>query len=168
MPSLRALAASLITLAVGAALGAGPASAAEVSSFSPRGTVRQVRQVAAAFSEPMVAFGDLGAADPFDVACAVPGTGRWVDAAPWIYDFSGELPAGLRCSFRLRPAVRTLAGHPLGGASEFAFSTGGPAVRSSLPRDGSESIDEEQAFVLVLDAEPTEASLRQHVGFTVE
>ena len=48
------------------------------------------------------------------------------------------------------------------------FSTGGPAIQTSSPSGGTKSIEEEQAFVLVLDAEPSEASLRQHVWFAVD
>jgi hypothetical protein len=57
---------------LGSVVLAGPAPAAEVTRFSPQGTVKQVRQASAAFSEPMVAFGDPAAADPFDVTCPVP------------------------------------------------------------------------------------------------
>ena len=82
--------------------------AAQVTRFSPQGTVKQVRQASAAFSEPMVAFGDPAAADPFDVTCPVPGQGRWVDTGQWVYDFERDLPAGIRCAFRLRAGLATL------------------------------------------------------------
>ena len=157
---LAALLASLVL--------AGSAPAAEVTRFSPQGTVKQVRQVSAAFSEPMVAFGDPAAGDPFDVTCPVPGQGRWVDTGQWVYDFERDLPAGLRCAFRLRAGLATLGGQAMTGPRDFAFATGGPAIRSSIPREGSEWIDEEQAFVLALDAEPTDESVRRHVGFAVE
>ena len=54
MPRILALLAALL----GSLFLAGPAPAAEVTRFSPQGTVKQVRQASAAFSEPMVAFGD--------------------------------------------------------------------------------------------------------------
>src|SRR5262245_25922725 len=158
----------LAALAFGLVLTATPAVAAQVTAFTPQGTVKQVRQASAVFSDPVVAFGDLGAANPFEIKCPVGGTGRWVDAAQWVYDFERDLPAGLSCVFRLRGDLKTLAGHPVTGTAAFVFSTGGPAIKSSLPREGSEWIDEEQAFVLLLDAEPTDASLRRHVGFAVE
>src|SRR4029453_5501549 len=53
------------------------------------------------------------------------------------------------------------------GPRDFAFATGGPAIRSSIPREGSEWIDEAQAFVLALDAEPTDESVRRHGGLAV-
>jgi uncharacterized protein YfaS (alpha-2-macroglobulin family) len=144
------------------------ASAAEVVRFSPQGTVKRVRQVSARFSDPMVPLGDPRAADPFDVTCPEPGVGRWVDSRDWVYDFARDLPAGVRCAFRLRAGLTTLAGGTVTGRQEFAFSTGGPAIIGSFPREGNQGIDEEQAFILVLDAEPTPDSFLAHVAFRVE
>jgi len=135
--------------------------------FTPQGTVKKVRQVTARFSEPMVPLGDPRLADPFEITCPEPGTARWVDSSNWAYDFAGDLPAGVQCTFRIVPGLTTLAGKPIGGHQVFTFSTGGPVIRASLPREGNEAIDEEQAFLLILDAEPTEASLQQHVSFSV-
>jgi alpha-2-macroglobulin len=157
--------AALLLLAL---LAPAAASAAEVVRFSPQGTVKRVRQVSARFSDPMVPLGDPRAADPFDVTCPEPGAGRWVDSREWVYDFARDLPAGVRCAFRLRPGLTTLAGAALTGRREFAFSTGGPAIIGSFPREGHPAIDEEQAFVLSLDAEPTPDSLLSHVAFRVD
>ncbi len=140
-----------------------------VVQFSPQGTVKDVRQVTARFSEPMVPLGDPRvSSEVFEVTCPEAGTARWVDSRDWVYDFARDLPAGVRCTFRLRAGVTTLAGTPVAGQREFAFSTGGPAIRSSTPPEGHEWIEEEQAFILVLDAEPTEASVLEHVSFAVE
>jgi uncharacterized protein YfaS (alpha-2-macroglobulin family) len=145
------------------------AADATVGGFSPQGTVKDVRQAAARFSEPMVAFGDpRGAPDPFVVQCPEPGTGRWVDPRQWVYDFTRDLPGGLRCTFQLRPGLQTLDGRPVTAPAAFTFTTGGPSIRDSTPRAGSEWIEEEQAFLLVLDAAPTPESLERHVGFNVE
>src|SRR5262245_59222611 len=127
-------------------------AAPRVSAFSPQGTVKGVRQAQAVFSAPMVAFGDLRRPDPFEVECPEAGTGRWVDTSIWVYDFARDLPAGVRCSFKLRAGLTSLDGRTLSGATQFAFSTGGPALTSSQPSEGSDSIDEDQAFVLELDA----------------
>jgi hypothetical protein len=70
--------------------------------------------------------------DPFTITCPVAGTGRWVDGRTWVYAFDRDLPAGLRCTFRLRDDVRTLDGATLRGPGEFAFTTGGPQVQSVL------------------------------------
>ena len=75
---------------------------------------------------------------------------------------------GIRCSFRLSASLRALDGGAVGGPREFAFSTGGPAIRSSTPHPERGLIDEEQAFVLVLDARVTEDSVLQKAGFSVE
>src|SRR5687767_7244241 len=151
---LRVVGLALVAAALGLQA-APPARAADdprVAGFSPQGTVKQVRQAAARFSEPMVPLGDpRGAPDPFDVTCAEPGTGRWVDSRQWVYDFARDLPAGIACRFRLRAGLQTLAGRAVTGPVDFAFSTGGPAIRESVPREGSEWVDEEQAFMLVLD-----------------
>jgi hypothetical protein len=147
-----------------------PAPAAEprVVTFSPLGVVKQVRQVTAVFSEPMVPLGDpRRVSDVFDVTCAEAGSARWVDTRTWAYDFARDLPAGVGCTFRLRAGLAALDGAPVGGEREFAFSTGGPAVKASLPFAGSRQIDEEQAFVLTLDAEAAEASVLQRVAFVV-
>ena len=45
-------------------------AAAQIEYFSPQGIVKQIRQVTARFSEPMVSFGDPRLADPFDIRCA--------------------------------------------------------------------------------------------------
>jgi uncharacterized protein YfaS (alpha-2-macroglobulin family) len=159
----------LLLLLCGALLPAA-ALATEVARFTPQGTVKRVRQVTARFSTPMVPLGDPrgGAADPFEIECPEAGSGRWVDSRNWVYDFARDLPAGIRCRFRLRPALRTLSGEAVTGRQEFAFSTGGPAIVSSQPREGATAIHEDQAFILVLDAEATDASALAHVGFAVE
>ena len=173
MNDMRAFAAPVTIVALLLALlsAPGPAAAADatVAGFSPQGTVKDIRQAAARFSEPMVAFGDpRGAPDPFVVQCPEPGTGRWVDPRQWVYDFARDLPGGLRCTFSLRAGLQTLDGRPVTAPGAFTFTTGGPSIRDSTPRAGSEWIDEEQAFLLVLDAAPTPESLERHVGFSVE
>ncbi len=151
----RALILLLLTLCAWA-----HAWAAQVETFSPQGSVKGVRQVAVRFSEAMVAFGDPQQADPFDIDCPVDGTGRWADHRNWVYDFPNDLPGGVHCTFSLREAVRTRSGDPVDPA-QFSFSTGGPAIVESLPGERSQ-IEEEQAFVLVLDAPVDPASVIEH------
>jgi len=133
-----------------------------VDAFSPQGEVREVRQVVARFSQPMVTFGDLRAQAPFDVDCAVPGSARWIDARTWSYDFERDLPGATACRFSLKTGVRDLAGQPLDGARAFAFTTGGPALLETQPQEGEERIDEQQAFVLALSAPALETSIAAH------
>ncbi|MGH8574659.1 MAG: Ig-like domain-containing protein, partial [Gammaproteobacteria bacterium] len=141
---------------------------AQVESFSPQGTVKGVRQVAARFSEPMVPFGDPRLSEPFTIDCPEAGKGRWVDARNFVYDFERELPAGVRCTFTLEPKLKTLDGKPLSGTQAFSFSTGGPVVRLSAPYDGASNIDEQQIFVLGLDAVAVAASVEEHVHCAIE
>jgi hypothetical protein len=148
-------------LAAMSALMATPAAAATIQTFSPQGEIRTVRQVAARFSESMVKFGDKDAPHPFAVTCGEPGRGRWIDDRNWVYDFEHDLPPGTRCSFKLKPEAKPLAGGSVTGKSDFAFSTGGPTVLSTQPYQGSNSIDEEQAFLLHLNGAAYLPSVRE-------
>src|SRR5262249_7222107 len=107
----------------------------QVSGFSPQGSVKQVRQGRGLVSAPLVALGDPRLTDPFDMVCAEAGTGRWVDTAIWVFDFARDLHAGLRCTFTLRAGLQSLDGRTLSGPRVFTFSTGGPAIRASQPRE---------------------------------
>ena len=102
---------------------------ARVEFFSPQGTVKDVRQVSVRFSEQMVPFGDprtlLG---PFDVECPEKGAGRWADGKNWVYDFERDLPAGVRCEFKLKPGVKTLSGKEVSGQGAFSFSSGRKSI----------------------------------------
>ncbi len=142
---------------------------ARIETFSPQGTVKGVRQVSVRFSEQMVPFGDpRGLIEPFEITCSEKGTSRWADGKNWVFDFEKDLPAGIRCEFRLKPELKTLSGKEIIGQKVFSFSTGGPAIKSSIPYEGAQSLDEEQIFILTLDAEPDEASVVQNVSFSIE
>jgi hypothetical protein len=155
LASARLLA--LLLFAFGAARAA---PAAQVEVFSPQGEVKGMRQVAARFSEPMVALGDPRLAEPFDVDCPQPGSGRWADQKNWVFDFERDLPAGVRCSFAVKPDLETLSGSPV-EQQRFAFTTGGPAVIEQMPwRYGQ--IDEEQVFLLGLDAPVNQDTVLEH------
>lgn len=142
--------------------------AAQIDMFSPQGRVKDVRQVSVRFSEQMVPFGDLRLAEPFDIKCPAKGKGRWVDGKNWVYDFEKDLPAGISCEFILKPDLRTLSGKQITGVKQFSFSTGGPAIKESVPYEGSEYIDEDQAFILMLDAEPSEESVLSNASCAIE
>jgi uncharacterized protein YfaS (alpha-2-macroglobulin family) len=141
----------------------------QVEFFSPQGTVKGVRQVAARFSEQMVPFGDpRGLVEPFEIDCPEKGTSRWADGKNWVYDFDKDLPAGVCCEFRMKPGLKSLSGKEMSGQRVFFFSTGGPSVmKPSYPSEGRQNIDEEQIFILTLDAEPDQASVIQNVFFSV-
>ena len=87
-----------------------------VEVFSPQGIVKGVRQVSVRFSEPMVPFGDpRGLIEPFEIDCSEKGTSRWADQRNWVLDFEKDLPAGIRCEFRLKPGLKSLSGKEIVG-----------------------------------------------------
>ncbi|WP_267877557.1 alpha-2-macroglobulin family protein [Massilia sp. IC2-477] len=159
----RLLAPLALFLCAHGALAQGPAPTI-VEGFSPEGQVKAVRQVVARFSQPMAAFGDPRGDSPFTVDCpglAIGGAGRWVDGSIWSYDFERDLPGASACRFTLREGLRDLAGQPVGGQRAFAFTTGGPAVIRMQPFEGSQ-LDENQVFLLALDAPATPQSIERH------
>ena len=145
------------------------AESSSVVRFSPQGTVKQVRQVTVRFSEPMVALGDpRDTLTPFEIDCSAHGAARWIDSRNWSFDFDNDLPAGLRCTFKMRAGLKTLAGKAFVDQPSFSFDTGGPSIIEQRPWPDSNDIDESQAFVLVLDTDADEASILEHAGFSVE
>jgi uncharacterized protein YfaS (alpha-2-macroglobulin family) len=157
-----------MALSIGAARAAA-GSPPTVVRFSPQGTVKGVRQVTARFSEPMVPLGDpRDTTAPFEISCPAHGAARWIDSRNWSYDFDHDLPAGLRCAFKLRAGLKSVAGNALTELRTFQFDTGGPSIVDQRPWPESNDIDEQQAFVLVLDAEPDPSSILAHAGFSVE
>ncbi|MGE3772207.1 MAG: alpha-2-macroglobulin [Gammaproteobacteria bacterium] len=135
--------------------------------FNPSGSVKAVRQVQVRFSEAMVSFGDPRAPTPFTIDCPVGGRSRWVDTRNWVHDFDADLPGGIACRFTLKPGLRSAAGAPLAGERRFEFDTGGPTIVASEPWEGAQ-IDEEQVFLLGLDAAATRASLEAGVHCRVD
>jgi uncharacterized protein YfaS (alpha-2-macroglobulin family) len=156
-----------VVSALAPSLGMGAASA-QVETFSPEGTVKNVRQVTARFTLTMVALGDPRLADPFTIDCPAPGKGRWADGRNWAYDFDEDMLAGMRCSFTIKKGLTALDGTPVTGARTFSFDTGGPAILASFPRDGWEVIDEDQIFLLKLDAPAAIDTVRKHAHFIIE
>jgi uncharacterized protein YfaS (alpha-2-macroglobulin family) len=152
----------------GLALWSSASGAATVERFVPQGEVRSVRQLQARFSEDMVRFGDATQPSPFDVACPVPGKGRWIDARNWVYDLEADAPPGVKCSFTPMAALRTLGGGAITGKPSFSFSTGGPAVLQSEPYAGGSLIDEEQIFILKLNGAAETATVLQNAWCVVE
>ena len=158
-----------ISLVLSALAFAQPAaqSGAAVEAFSPKGEAKGARQVTARFSEPMVAFGDPRLESPFDIRCDAKGHGHWADGRNWVYDFDADLPAGLKCDFSTRAGLKAMSGSAV-AAARFDFNTGGPAVVVSSPRDGIEDIDEDQVFLLGLDAVADIASAREHAYCSIK
>lgn len=146
---------------------AGSVHAAGIEAFSPEGEVKGIRQISVRFTHEMVPLGDPRLAEPFDISCAEKGSGRWVDGRNWVYDFERDLPAGVRCTFRIKPGSKALDGSTLDADSR-SFTTGGPAILVSHPFEGHPAIDENQIFVLGLDASLKPASLNNRVWCVAE
>lgn len=145
------------------------ASAAQITRFSPEGVNPQVRQVAIRFDEPMVPMGDLKAAAPAAVSCSggsVAGSGRWVNATNWVFDFERDLPPGVRCSVRISTGLKSVAGKAYAGKPEYKFETGGPIVVSARPSGGQ--IEEDQVFALRFNGAATAGSIREHAWCQAE
>ncbi len=140
---------------------------ARITSFSPTGVVKGIRQVKVHFSDQMVPFGDPRTlAEPFEINCPIQGISRWVDPKNYVYEFKENLPAGIHCSFILKSEIKTLGGKEIQGEKKFSFSTGGPAISYSNPYEGSE-VNEDQVFILELDTEINEESVEKNLFFSV-
>ncbi|MEO6025102.1 MAG: MG2 domain-containing protein [Burkholderiales bacterium] len=147
------------------------AQAAEIVNFSPSGEVKGVRQVTARFSSAMVPFGDPRELSPFTISCdptdVQQGTGRWADTRNWVVDFGQDLPAGVRCDFKIKPNLKALKGDSITGTQDFSFTTGGPAIVQTEPYEGS-VIAEDQVFLIALDTAATVGSIEKNVYFDIE
>jgi hypothetical protein len=114
----------------------------------------------------MVAFGDLRLAEPFTVRCEgeasrLKGRGRWARHAELGVRLRIRSSRGQRCTFTLKPDLKSAKGDAVTGEREFSFHTGGPAVMVSLPNEGHSAIDDEQWFLLAFDAPVDAASLER-------
>ena len=150
---------------------AASAQALTVTALSPQGEVSRVRQVVAKFSENAVNFGDPKAPAPLAVSCDDPaasgGQGRWTSAREWVFDFTSDLPPGVRCRVQAVSGFKSASGLDLAGATSYQFSTGGPFVQRVVPGT-SQPIEEEQVFVLRLNGAATADSVRANVWCAVD
>ncbi|QCP49447.1 alpha-2-macroglobulin [Trinickia violacea] len=141
------------------------ADAARTISVSPQGKVAQVRQAVVKFDEAMVPFGAPDLPNPAQLHCndaaATSGQGRWIDEKTWAYDFTNDLPPGVRCTLDLNGGLKSSAGNAVTGTRRFTFETGGPFPTDVMPGGGE--IEENQVFVVKLNGPATEASVRDHV-----
>lgn len=153
---------SAAVLCLGAGL-VGTASAVQITQLSPQGEVARVRQVVANFDTAAIAFGSPNQPPPLRLDCddsvATAGHGRWVNDRQWVFDFNDLLPPGVRCTVQVVPGFRTTEGQPLAGRQRFAFQTGGPLVRQSVPGQGA-TIEENPYFLLRFNGAVTPASVQ--------
>ncbi|MDN5843032.1 MAG: MG2 domain-containing protein [Alcaligenaceae bacterium] len=145
------------------------ARAAQISSFSPQGVIAQVRSVQASFDRDVIALGNHQAAAPFVIRCdgqKPAGAGRWLDTRHWVYEFNRPPPAGVSCTALVAPDFRDLDGQGLEGPSQYSFTTGGPRARVRAPV--MSTINEDQVFVLVFNADVQAASVGEHAQCLVQ
>lgn len=150
------------------------ASAAEVLSVTPTGSVKQVQQVVVKFSTDMVPMGDpRSLKNPFEVTCtggrekdSIPkAKARWVDNKAWSYDFDKPLPSGVKCILTKR-VEKDLGGAKVTALNEYKFSTGGPALLAIMPRYGE--IEPDQYFVVQTDGPMDAKSVEEKAFFESE
>lgn len=146
--------------ALAGALCVSTAWAAQITQFSPQGTVAKVESIKLSFDKPVVAFGDGQAPPPVQLECDDPelkGNGRWLDDRRWIYVFTGAPGPGITCQAKLDPSFQLLNNELVSGKTSFSFQTGGPVVTSTRPYGST--IAEDQVFVLRFNGEVDSASL---------
>ncbi len=152
-------------LALAVRAGGGPAPG--VAAFSPTGSVERVEQIKVRFATPMVAFGDPRLPAPVAGTCSAGATGRWVDAQNFAIDLPTPLAGGRRCLYRLVAGLKDAAGAVL-RPQAFAFDTGGPNIRAVVPNEGGSRIEEDQVFLLALNAAATPASVAARASCAID
>ncbi len=145
-----------------------------VQDFSPQGEVRQANQAVAVFEQEMVKLGDTDATAPFTIDCPAKGTGRWTDSKTWRYQLQRNLKPGERCTFNLKPGIKSLDGDA-SSANEpqqapvvsYSFYPSGPYIHQTYP-DTDQSIEEDQVFLILTNVEVNQDSVAKHAYCSVE
>ncbi len=163
---MRRLNAAFAIAAALLAATAGGAPSPQVDRFTPRGAVAGPEQISVHFTTPMVALGDPRLPAPITGNCSVGASGRWVDTQSYAIDLPAPLPGGRVCHYDLLPGLKDARGAAVSGPRRFVFTTGGPAVRAALPDYGR--IEEDQIFLLALNAAPTPASVAANAACVIE
>ena len=132
----------------------------DIRTISPSGEVKEARQIRVTFSTAVIPFGDFRkrSDDVAEVRCAGPegidlkGSPSWEDPTTWVYDFPGDLPAGVRCELKWKSSLRALDGSPLKTSEPMAeFHTGEGIPHVAFPYPGSR-IPNDSVFLLAFDA----------------
>jgi uncharacterized protein YfaS (alpha-2-macroglobulin family) len=138
----------------------------QVDRFVPAGNAVGPEQISVHFSTPMVALGDPRLPAPISGDCSVGATGRWVDSQAFAIDLPAPLPGGRICRYSLVAGLKDARGVALSGPRDFRFATGGPTVRAAVPDYGQ--VEEDQVFLLALNAPPTPASVAANAACLIE
>src|SRR3954467_2852961 len=148
-------------------LGASAVTPPTVLSATPGLDGRAIARFTLNFSEPMTPLGAQRPA-PIVMKCEVDGSGRWIDASTYVWEYEKPLPGGAVCKAELKPGLKTLAGRALTGTRLFTIDAGGPYVLDVLPNDGDEGIEEDQAFILAPNGPVDRASVASGAYCAVE
>lgn len=154
-----ALRLALLGLALAPVAALGDNSPQVVMATPGVGDGGSIRSFTTRFSQPMVPLGDPRAPSPYGITCTVDGEGRWVDPQTYVYDFSGPLPGGTTCSFKLNAGLKSVSGYAVTGQQEFKVDAGGPVARAILPAQYDGEIEEDQVFLVAANMAPTAASV---------
>lgn len=135
-----------------------------VSSFSPTGVAKNIKQIQISFSEDVVARGSLASsADPGVLMCSEAGKGRWLSPNQWVFDFTRVLPSGTVCRFEISDQLKSVSGAAISGTRRYEFSTGGPSLVSVSPY----SLTTDASILLTFDVPVKTDSVLQHGYFSV-
>jgi uncharacterized protein YfaS (alpha-2-macroglobulin family) len=145
-----------------------------VSRVFPLGDTPTVNQVRVSFYGQAVTLStpDAGG-DLFAVNC-IPkalGHGHWVSTKDWVFDFqtrldANDLPAGTHCAVTLNEKTRARLNLQIKGKTKFDFFADGPNIIRSQP-DLNGTVEEQQVFVLTLDAPVDVTSLVKNARFVL-
>lgn len=141
---------------------------ATVVSVVPSGEVARADFVRVTFAQQVMRLGS-DAADPFSINCqqgAVVGNGKWSDTNVWQYDFSEAIVEPNHCVVSANPDFKDLNGVGL-DEQEYQFTTGKLTV-SARPWPYSESISEDQRFILSFNGVVPDAQLQKYGYCAVE
>ena len=139
-----------------------------IESFSPEGEVKDIKQVVVRFSESMVPLSSPKIkTDQFIINCPSEGKSRWLDDKTYVYEFLKPLESGISCTFKVSDQTKSLNGKQITGKKTFEFTTGGPYIIQSEPRDGGR-IEENQYFYFQSSTPINEESLIDNLYFSID
>lgn len=165
----------IIPLSVSLALALGGAAVSAQTLKAPHFTPELgegglgLRAVVANFGQNVAVLGQQSEA-PFIVQCDDPeaiGSGRWLDARRWVFEFVEIVAPGASCTAQTNPAFIATQDRKLSPDVSYAFNSGGPKLLSSRPYYYS-NISEDQAVVMRFAAPVDPKELERLGGCAVD
>jgi uncharacterized protein YfaS (alpha-2-macroglobulin family) len=155
---LRRFALIIAPMILLAPLGASAVAPPTVLSATPGVNGRAIARFTLRFSEPMTALGKQAPA-PIAMKCGTPGSGRWTDPSTYVWEYDKVLPPSTTCRATLVAGLKTHAGRAVAGTRAFTIDSGGPYAAIVLPREGSDDIEEDEAFLIAPNGPVDRASV---------